>query len=108
MSASPEAILNSTIAQGTAQLARALRRAAIQVREALTAPRLASRWLGTLTSPLTVGEMTGLDFGDGDFLAPDVTRMVPPHILQYALRYLPLGLPGTVTWSTVPTNDVPL
>jgi uncharacterized protein YndB with AHSA1/START domain/rhodanese-related sulfurtransferase len=87
---------------GTVEVSRAVSASPARVWEALTSPEVISRWFGDLTSPLKVGEVTRLEFGDGDFFLLDVTRVEPPVTLQYVWRFLAVAPPDTVTWNVTP------
>lgn len=81
------------------------RASASQVWHALTDSHAASQWLGTLASPLEVGEMTTLTLPDGEFFLLQPALAEPPVVLRYVWAALGMGVEDTVTWRLEPTEE---
>jgi uncharacterized protein YndB with AHSA1/START domain len=87
------------------EVTRAINASAAQVWNALTEPEMVSQWLGNLDSPLSIGERSRLDFGDGDFFVLDVIQIDPLVTLKYDWRFLTIAPPDTITWSLTPKDE---
>jgi uncharacterized protein YndB with AHSA1/START domain len=86
------------------ELTSAFSASAQAVWQALTEPARVRDWLGELSSPLCAGELTNLDFGDGDFSVLEVIAVEPPRTLVYIQRLLGLGPKETITWQIAPKS----
>jgi|GEM_PF-300937 len=84
------------------ELTRAISVSAQAVWQALTEPEHVRGWLGELSAPFSPGELTNLDFGDGDFSVLEVIAVEPPRTLVYIQRLLGLGPKETITWQITP------
>jgi uncharacterized protein YndB with AHSA1/START domain len=95
----------AAINTGAVELTRAISAPAQAVWRALTEREIVRRWRGELSAPLCPGELTNLDFGDGDFSVLEVIAVEPPRRLVYIQRLLGLGPKETITWQITPKGD---
>lgn len=92
----------AAINTGAVELTRAISAPAQAAWQALTEPTLVHGWLGELSGPFCPGELTNLDFGDGDFSVLEVIAVEPPRTLVYIQRLLGLGPKETIAWRITP------
>lgn len=88
---------------GGRAVTRAVRASAGDVWAALTEPAILGRWLGEVSPPFAVGELSQLQTADGDRYALEVFRMEPPRRLEYGWRRFGIDVKETVHWEVVAT-----
>lgn len=69
-----------------------------RVWQALTEPRLASKWFGELSGTLRQGGKNRLDFGDGDYFSIQDIGLNPHTEIRYHWRFLGVGPLDFITW----------
>jgi uncharacterized protein YndB with AHSA1/START domain len=65
---------------------------------ALTEPAGLGKWFGAADTPLRPGEVTKVDFGDGDYFVIHTDRLVPRNLVEFRWRFLGTGPESVVRW----------